>query len=330
MVTIKTVAEKCGLSTAAVSRALNHQPGINPERAAWVRQVAREMGYHPNAAARTLKTSRSKVIGVLFRNQLGHEFFSVVLEGIHEAAERSGYELTFLNSDPGMSYYDHARQRQCAGVVVAQGTFLPDYVEELVMSDLPTVTIEQKYATSTTIMGDNVGAMEEIVHYLHGMGHERIAFIHGQMGQVTQERLAGFVRGCRDCGITVPEDYIRQGHFRTPPSSGDQTRALLALPKPPTCILYPDDVSYLGGMAEIERQGLRIPEDISCFGFDGVMLSSALRPRLTTYHQDAKGMGERTAQELINAIEDPRCAVSRTVLVPGHIQYGDTVKDLTK
>ncbi len=328
MVTIKTVAERCGLSTAAVSRALNHQPGVSPERAEWVRQVAREMGYCPNAAARTLKTNRSKIIGVLYRNRLAHEFFSVVLEGLHEEAERCGYELTFLNSSAAMSYYDHARQRQCAGVVVAQGEYQSDYVMGLVGSTMPTVTIEHKHPGGTTIIGDNVGAMKELVHYLHGLGHRRIAFIHGEIGQVTRERIDGFLAGCRECGIEAPEEYLRQGKYRQPEDAEEETRALLALPERPTCILFPDDVSYLGGRKEIERQGLSIPRDVSCVGFDGGLMSHVLR--LTTYYQDAEQMGQLAARELIRSIENPGMDPDRTVTVSGRVQPGDTVRDLTE
>ena len=328
MVTIKEIAERCGLSVAAVSRALNYQPGVGAERAEQVRQIAQEMGYVPNAAARELKTNRSNIIGVLYHNRLAHEFFSVVLEGIHEEAERQGYGITFLSSHPNVSYYEHARQRRCAGVVVAQDIFDHDSVMTLMGSSIPTVTIENPYPGGTTISTDNVGAMQEIVHYLHEKGHKRIALIHGQDCQVTQERTAGFFRGCRECGITVPDGYVRASGFRDPDRAAEETRALLELPKPPTCILYPDDVSYLGGMAEIERQGLSIPGDISCVGFDGLSMSRALRPRLTTYYQEAEMLGCLAAREVISAIEDPRCYVPRTIHVPGSFQEGDTVRDL--
>lgn len=330
MVTIKMIARECGLSTAAVSRALNHLPGVSPENAERVRRIAKEMGYIPNTAARALKTNRSNIIGILYRNKLAHEFFSVVLEGILDEAERCGYELTFLSSNPGVSYADHARQRQCAGVIVVQGLlFDHDNVMTLVNSNIPTVSVEYEYPDGTMIVNDNIGAMEEIVRYLHDdMGHSRIAYIHGEICQVTNERLTGFYRGCRDCGITVPQEYVRQGLFRNPDASAEQTRQLLALPKPPTCILYPDDTSCIGGMMEIEKKGLSIPGDMSCFGFDGVSLSRVIRPRLTTYFQDAEQMGVKAAQELISAIEDPRCAMPRTVLISGHIQAGDTVRNL--
>jgi len=329
MVTIKMIAARCGLSVAAVSRALNHQPGVSAERAEWVRQVAREMGYVPNTAARELKTNRTSTIGVLYHNRLAHEFFSVVLEGIHEEAERWGYGITFLNRSPESSYYEHARQRRCAGVVVAQGLFDVDNVMSLIESPIPTVSIENQYPGGTTIVADNENALREVVRYLHGMGHRRIACIHGEEGQVMRERLAGFLRGCEEVGIAVPDTYVRASHFRTPDMAADATRALLALPEPPTCILYPDDVSYLGGMAEIERQGLSIPGDVSCVGFDGVSMSRALRPRLTTWYQDAGEMGAAAVREVIRAIEEPGSDVPRTVTVPGRLQQGDTVRRLT-
>lgn len=326
MVTIKMIAARCGLSVAAVSRALNHQSGVGAERAEWVRQVAREMGYVPNTAARELKTNRTSTIGVLYHNRLAHEFFSVVLEGIHEEAERWGYGITFLNRNPEGSYYEHARQRRCAGVVIAQGLFDYDNVMTLINSPIPTVSIENQYPGGTTIVNDNVHAMEEVVRYLHGRGHRRIACIHGEEGQVTHERLEGYLRGCAACGISVPDGYVRASHFRSPDMAAEATRALLALPQPPSCILYPDDVSYLGGMAEIERQGLSIPEDISCVGFDGVSMSQALRPRLTTWYQDAGEMGAAAVREVIRGIEE-RGGGTRTVTVPGHLLLGESVGD---
>ncbi len=330
MVTIKMIARECGLSAATVSRALNRQPGVSANQAGYIRRVAERMGYVPNAAARTLKTNRSNIIGVLYRNLMAHEFFSFVLEGIHAEAERCGYELAFLNRNPAGNYLEHARQRQCAGVVVIQGQLYDyDKVMSLVKSDIPTVSIEYEFPGGTMVVNDNVESMEKIVHYLHDeMGHRRIAFIHGESCQVTSERLAGFVRGCRDCGLALPEAYVRPALFRTPLASARETAALLDLPHPPTCILYPDDICYLGGANAIRERGLDIPGDISCFGYDGVSLVQSLTPRLTTYHQDAEQMGVRAMQEVISAIEDARCALQRTVVVPGAIRPGDTVKKL--
>ncbi len=330
MVTIKMISERCGLSIAAVSKALNGQPGISMEKAEQVRQVAREMGYYPNAAARTLKTNRSHNIGVLFQDQLFHRLFSVVLEAARCQAERYGYDVTFLSnsiSDLHMSYYEHAKYRQCDGVIIVQGDFSSPSLQRLAESEIPVVSIDHIYNGRTAVVNDNAGSMEQVVRYLHDeMGHCKIAFIHGEDGDVTRQRLAGFYRGCLACGIEVPDDYVLPALYARPEASGLATRKLLTLRERPTCILYPDDMAYLGGLSELERQGLSVPDDMSCFGYDGIYLADVLRPQLTTYRQDAERMGREAADQLISAIEQPKIYLPQTIRVTGTIQPGATVK----
>ena len=116
--------------------------------------------------------------------------------------------------------------------------------------------------------------------------------------------------------------------YHDPRSSGLQTRALLALPQRPTCILYPDDLSYLGGMSELERQGLSIPGDMSVAGYDGIPLSQVLRPRLSTYRQGGEQMGRQAAQLLIEQIEQPETWIPQQLTVEGELLEGDTVRDI--
>ena len=106
------------------------------------------------------------------------------------------------------------------------------------------------------------------------------------------------------------------------------TRELLALSDRPTCILYPDDFSFIGGMNELERQGISIPEDMSVAGYDGILLSQVLRPRLTTYRQDAEAMGREAAAKLVEAIEQPKTCLPQQIMVSGQLLEGDTVKDI--
>ena len=104
--------------------------------------------------------------------------------------------------------------------------------------------------------------------------------------------------------------------------TGVQTCAL------PICILFPDDVSYLGGMTALEFMGLSVPEDVSCFGYDGIQMASILRPSLATYRQDAQVMGQEAARQLIRAIEEPKTYAPQIITIQGSIQPGGTVKDL--
>lgn len=329
MVTIKTISEKCGLSIAAVSKALNGKPGIGPEKAELVRQTARELGYYPNAAAQTLKTRRSHNIGILFKNSLGHEFFSLILESIRQTAENKGYDITFLGGNAErMGYYEHAMRSQCDGVIIAQGTFDAESLRRLAESELPVVSIEQVFPGRTSIMGDNVGSMEAIVRYLHELGHERIAYIHGPTSEITRSRLAGFYRGCRECGITVPDSFVTEACFHEPNDAAEATRKILNGKTKPTCILYPDDIACIGGITALRGMGLSVPEDISCFGYDGIRLASVLSPSIATYRQNAQEIGRSAAEELISAIEDAKFYVPQAITVPGEIQPGDSVRDL--
>jgi len=334
MVTIKTISEQCGVSVAAVSKALNGQPGVSSEKAELVRRTARELGYFPNIAARTLKTNRSYNIGIVFQNQLAHEFFSIVLESVRDELSAAGYDITLLGERPGREdgIYNRARQRQCDGVLIVQAGWDEKRIaeaKELAEGDIPVVSIDSVYSGCTAVVNDNVGSMQEIIRYLHGLGHTRIAFIHGENYEVTRQRLAGFYRGCRDCGIPAPEEFVIPAHYHEPRDSGRAARKLMSLETRPTCILFPDDVSCLGGLTAIEALGLSVPDDVSCFGYDGIRMAGVLRPSLATYSQNALEIGKEAVRQLLSAIEDPKCYVPQTVTVTGAIQPGGTVRDLT-
>lgn len=189
--------------------------------------------------------------------------------------------------------------------------------------DIPVASIDRIYHGRTTVASDNVGSLEKIVHYLHQMGHSRIAFVHGEDDDVTRQRLAGFYRGCRDCGIEAPDEYVIPARYHEPKDSGQAVQRLMALKTPPSCILFPDDTCYLGGQTALEKMGLSIPEDVSCFGYDGMCLADVLRPRLSTYRQNAQGIGKRAAAELISVIELPKFYAPQIVMVAGSIQEGD-------
>ena len=335
MVTIKDISKRCGVSAATVSKALNGYTDIGEETAEYVRNVAKEMGYLPNATARALKTNRSNNIGVLFVDQthcgLTHEYFSSVLNSLKEEAESRGFDITFISKNIGqfqMSYYEHCRYRHCDGVVIASVNFKDPDVIELVNSEIPTVTIDHVFDNRTAILSDNVECICNMVRYLYKCGHRRIAYIHGEDTSVTQKRLASFYKTCLELGIDVPEEYIRGAVYHDPKASGLATRELLELAVRPTCIMYPDDFSFIGGMNEIERHGLEIPDDISVVGHDGIYLSQVLRPRLTTLKQDTETLGKEAAVKLIEAIVSPKTFIPQQVVVNAQLIEGRTVKNL--
>ncbi len=335
MVSLKDVAHRCGVSVATVSKALNGQQDIGSDTRERILRTAAELNYTPNAAARMLKTNRSHNLGVLFvdemRSGLRHEYFSAMLNSFKDEAERLGYDITFISrnlGEPAMSYLEHCRYRNCDGVVIACVDFNDPAVVELMQSEIPVVTVDYLFDQRSAVISDNVSGMSEMVSYIIAQGHRDIAYIHGEMTSVTHNRLAGFYRSCEAAGINVPDDYVRAARFHDPATSARVTGELLALKRPPSCIIYPDDICVLGGRSELESRGLSIPDDISVAGYDGALLSEALRPKLTTVRQDTDALGKRAAILLVEAVENPKTHLPRQELIPGLMIPGGTVRKL--
>ena len=328
---MKDIAKRCGVSVATVSKALNGQADIGEETRGRICAVANEMGYLTNSAARALKTNRTYNIGVLFvderRSGLAHEYFSSVLESFKVEAESHGYDITFINHNVGgrsTTYLQHCLYRGVDGVVIACVDFTDPLVLELVESGIPLVTIDHVFNNRLAVLSDNVRGLEEIVRYVYSRGHRRIAFIHGENTTVTQNRLTGFYRACEELGLKIPESYIREGVYHDADTCEAVTRELLALPERPTCIIFPDDFSYIGGSKALTEAGLSVPDDISVVGYDGIHLARVLG--LTTYRQDTKALGATAADKLIRLIEHPKTTLMDSSIIPGELLRGSTVK----
>ena len=334
MISMKDISRACGVSVATVSKALNDHKDIGEETKEKIRQTAKEMGYYPNSSARALKTNRTYNIGVLFADEaqsgLTHDFFSNVLDSFKRTVETRGYDITFINTGRKgkgrMSYLEHCKYRGFDGVVIACVDFLDDEVEELVRSDIPLITIDHLFHNRSAVISDNVGGMKQLLTYIYEQGHRRIAYIHGADSSVTQSRLSSFYRTAEELGLTVPDSYILESAYRDTEGAGQRTKELLSLKRPPTCILYPDDFSCFGGINVIKERGLRIPQDISVAGYDGIRVGRHIEPQLTTLHQNTDKIGEMAGVKLISLIEKPKTTLAEQILISGEVYEGKTVK----
>lgn len=335
MVTIKDISEACGVSTATVSKALNGYGDVGKATAELIRETAKRMNYFPNAAAKQLKTSVSHNIGVLFIDEtccgLTHEFFSEILNSAKTEAERLGYDITFICKNIAgreASFLEHARYRKCDGVLIASVDFTSQAVQELVYSDIPTVSIDYVYNDRSSVLSDNVEGEYELTKFLIEHGHKKIAFIHGEKTSVTDKRMAGFYRACAEGGIEVPDEFVLESRYHDIERCRDVVMELMSRENRPTALLLPDDYSYIGGRQALEELNLRIPEDVSVVGYDGIRLTRALRPQLTTYYQDTEEIGIRSMKKLVDIIENPKISIAEQIKVQGRIQEGKTVKTL--
>lgn len=335
MVKIKDVAEKCGVAYSTVSKALNGGKDVSEATRKKVIEVASSMGYVPNTHARALKTNRTYNLGLLFADKSGvglaHEYISGIINAVKLEADRNGYDITFASGNVGcakMDYLEHAKYRNFDGIVIIASDCSDPAIIRLFESDIPVVIIDQQYPNKTTVMSSNVQSMEDMVEYVYSQGHRKLAIIHGEDTTVTRNRLAGFYIACEEKGIQIPASNIKEAVYHDAHLTFHKTKELLALKDRPTCIFFQDDYSYIGGMNAILSEGLKIPEDISVVGFDGINLSQIVNPKLTTYRQDQFEIGRVACDKLIASIEKPNQFFPEQIMIPGKMLIGDSVKKL--
>ncbi|HNW87699.1 MAG TPA: LacI family DNA-binding transcriptional regulator [Candidatus Limiplasma sp.] len=336
MVTIREIADYCGVSTATVSKALNQGSDISAETSQRIRAAAHQMGYFPNAAARALKTKHSHNLGLLTqlrdKNGLSHDFVALVINAFQAEAERSGYDVTFVSENifgTTLSYVEHCRYRNFDGVALICADFYSDAVRELLDSGIPCVTVDCFGTKHGSVMTNNEEALYSLVHYVYERGHRKIAYVSGKSSAIADIRLSCFRKACHDHGLDLPEGYIDSAYYNDFITTAEATRRLLRLPQPPTCIFYQDDFACIGGVSELQANGLSVPEDMSIVGFDGIQLSQVMQPRLTTYRQDMDAIGKNAVLMLREAIENPKIYLPRQRYITGELVPGETVAELS-
>lgn len=335
MATIKELSLKCGVSISTVSKALNGYQDISETTRQIVIQAANEMGYFPDANARALKMKKTYNIGVLFSTLsnygLRNEYFAHILASFKEKVAKRGYDITFIEHNIGnrkMTYLEHCRHRNFDGVCIACADFNDSEVLEVVNSDFPVVTIDHAFNDAISILSDNVEGMKQLSQYIIDMGHKKIAFIHGKKSSVTHNRLVSFNNVLKQNNLTLPAEYFVEGNYRDSEKSEEIALQLMQLPDRPTCIMAPDDYAALGVMNTIRRLGLKIPDDISITGYDGISISQALEPRLTTIKQDTDKIGAEAAKQLINLIESPMATSLDNIYLKVQLVKGGSVRNL--
>jgi LacI family transcriptional regulator len=303
-VTITELARASGVSVGTVSRALNGYADVRPETRERIMRLARELDYTPGAAARSLVTQRSHVIGVVLDTgeghpDLQHPFFHEVMVGLKNQIGARGFDLLLFASErPGNGFGPHSYLKRSLhhnvdGVVMMGVDPEDPEVQRVTRSDLATVGVDVGLAgTATTyVVSDNVAGGQLAVRHFHERGHRRIATITGLLDKLPgAERLRGYRQAIQELGLAYRDDYVAYGDFYT--DSGRRAmEQLLALPEPPTAVFAASDMMALGAIRAAAEAGLSVPTDISVIGFDDIQLADHMNPPLTTVRQDKAGLG---------------------------------------
>jgi LacI family transcriptional regulator len=307
-----------GVSVATVSRVLNDYEDVSLATRERVLKLAEELEYTPTAAARTLVTKRSHVVGVVLSTgvdhpDIQHPFFQEVLVGLKRRLGAGGYDLLLLaNEESGNAFGTHSYLQRCRhhrvdGVVLMGAEARDPEVQKLARSTIPCVAVDLDLVGRRTgfVVSDNARGAGLAIEHLHELGHDRIATITGPTDtRAGMDRLVGYREALERLGLPYRDDYVRDGDFYF--ESGNAAMAdLLSLPEPPTAVFAASDLMAAGAIRAIEEAGLAVPADIAVVGFDDIQLAAMMQPALTTIRQDKLGLGTAAADALLPASPCP-------------------------
>jgi len=310
VITIKDVARKAGVAHTTVSRALRGSPLISPGTTERVRLIAAEMGYQPSAAARSLKTNRSQVLGVIV-SAIDDPFFSEILQGIDDVAQQSGYSLFIAASRRDLNHeraiVRTMREHRVDGVILCSTPFSAEQSKQLRSYDIPIVVINNQSAEDYrySIYHDDLDGSRQIMKHLIGLGHDRIAYLgYARSGRTNLKRLTGYQEQMQAMRFTVREGYEFEAQASDPAGGQSAVKHFLSLSPRPTAIFCYNDMLAIGVLRGLHEAGIRIPDDCSVAGFDNITLSTYTTPPLTTFDQPKRTIGAQAAQLVLGLLDD--------------------------
>lgn len=319
MATIRDIATLAKVSIATVSAVINSSAYVSPPLKRRVTKALKELDYFPNEIARSLRIKRTKSLGVVIPD-ITNPFFTSVVRGIEDVANKFGYTVILCNSDEDHGkeklYINMLRSKHIDGLLLAAAGIDIKYPENPKFPIIYINRIPLNPNVDSVIVNNFRGAYEA-TRYLIQLGHTRIAMVSGIPGLFTTiERLRGYKEAMVSAGLPVVKGFLKQGDGRLA-SGYEKGKELLKLEKKPTAIFVTNNLMTLGVMKAIDELHLLCPEDVSIVGFDEVEWTDVFHPKLTTVAQPAYEMGKQSAELLISRIEgEATKRVKRIILEP--------------
>jgi LacI family transcriptional regulator len=321
--TLEDIAKQVGVSRSTVSRVVNGHPNVREDVRKRVLEVIRQTGYHPNAAARTLASQRSWMIGLVLPRTVNAFFadpyFPHLTQGIAQACNQSDYTLgLFLvgtKEDEEKIFPRVSRRGFLDGVLVQTGQIGDQLIDRLVNSNMPLVIVGRPFHADgvSYIDVDNSDAAYNAVSHLVRLGHQRIGTITGPANNTTGiDRQEGYVRALTERHRVVDESLVAEGDFSE--TSGYYAMQRL-LPAKPDAVFAASDMMAIGAMRAVRDAGLAVPDDIAFVGFDDLPIASLSDPPLTTIRQQVHRFGMTAVEVLTDLIENGVTPPRRNIMV---------------
>ena len=305
--TMRDVARLAGVSVATVSAVINGSAVVSEGRTQRVREAMEALDYYPDQVARSLKVGRTDVIGMVVPD-ITNIFFPVVIRGAEDAARAHGYSVILCDSeeDPEEErrHLNTLFSRRVDGVLIVCSDPSAAY-DRLMRRRFPIVFVDRipRGLTHNGISTDNVEAGARATNHLIELGHERIAFITGQLGLSPHfGRLEGFRKAMQARGLPIREEYLRMGDLQIE-TGRSLTMELLRLNPRPTAIISSNNRMLLGLMSALAEAGVPCPAGMSVVGFDDSAWTEHFSPGLTVIAQPAYEIGKAAFGMLLSRMQ---------------------------
>lgn len=310
--TIEQIADLAGVSRSTVSRVLNDQPRVSAIVRARVLRIIEESGYSPVAAARSLASRRTSVIGLLIPRSAGHilgdPYFNALIQGLIETSAKLGYFLTMtmVTAEQEQSYYNRIlRGRHFDGVVMVS-SHIDDPILPLLVKDGPPLVLISRHPYLENLSWvdvENRQGAHAAVQHLIGLGHRRIATITGGVDMIhALDRRDGYKQALSEAGIALNPAFIIEGGVEIE-SGYCEMQQLLRLSPRPTAVFVASDTMTINALRAVHEAGLVIPDDLAIVSFDDLPLAALATPPLTTIRQPIYELGSSAAKLLIDQLE---------------------------
>lgn len=324
-VTITDVAQAAGVSVATVSKVINSRYGVAAATTAKVQSVIDELGYESSLIARSMRSHRTHVIGILVAEF--EPFSTEILKGAGGALADTNYELlayTGARQSGGAGWEQRYLSRLSGSLIDGALIVTPTVVTT--KSSVPVVAIDPHEGPlgPYTVDSDNLTGAYQATRHLIDLGHRRIAFLGGRPDLASSAlREGGYRNALAEAGIEADLGLIRSGDYSRNLSLAP-VREMLSLSDRPTALFAANDLSAIGAMETAAEMGLKIPTDLSIVGFDNIPESTRTAPPLTTIHQPIQEMGARAIEMLIDLIEGNETGEKHIRLPTSLIKRGST------
>jgi LacI family transcriptional regulator len=304
-VTIGDVAAQAGVSIATVSKVINGRYGVAPATLAKVQAVIDQLGYESSLVARSLRSRRTNVIGIVVADI--EPFSAELLKGAGAAIRERGYELiVYSGSGHGKDHSGWERRYiSRLGGTLTDGIILVTPTVVDVDDGTPVVAVDPHTGPSTlpSVHSDNLAGATTATRHLLELGHHRIGFLAGRPDlESARQREEGYRQALAAAGIAVDPDLIRVGDYDLE-TSEEPARQLLTLADRPTAVFAANDLSAMQTLHVAHTLDLDVPGDVSVVGFDNIPESALIEPPLTTIDQSIQEMGKQAVQLLMDVIE---------------------------